>query len=132
MDLHLEFKSTTKLVLLAWRCVLEALPTSSQLWRRGVLVGDGCGGYFEEKDLLHVLVLCDFARLVWALSRLPWRVINYNGCSVEEWFRRVYKDLGRTDWGFFLSICWAMVGARNKRLFEGRSMEEFAVIRMAL
>ncbi|KAL0444355.1 UNVERIFIED_CONTAM: hypothetical protein Slati_2158200 [Sesamum latifolium] len=125
-------KVPPKIALFGWKCVREALPTTNQLRRRGVHVSDGCGACSKEDEgLLHVLFLCEFARLVWAVSRLPRQALEYEGLSVEEWFRQVHQELGATEWKHFLSVCWALWEARNTRLFEGRRLEAIEVIRKA-
>ncbi|KAL0433399.1 UNVERIFIED_CONTAM: hypothetical protein Slati_2674200 [Sesamum latifolium] len=39
-----------------------------------------------------------FARLVWAISELPWGSIACAAHSTEGWFRGVHRELGRRDW----------------------------------
>ncbi|KAL0319750.1 UNVERIFIED_CONTAM: hypothetical protein Sradi_5236500 [Sesamum radiatum] len=72
-----------------------------------------------------------YARLVWALSGLPWAVVGVSSPGVEDWFNRVHRMLEKDEWGLFLSICWGLWWARNLRMFEGRTVEAQTVIRMA-
>ncbi|KAL0415743.1 UNVERIFIED_CONTAM: hypothetical protein Slati_3406200 [Sesamum latifolium] len=114
-------KAPPKVVLFAWRCALEALPITVNLKRRGVLVNEGCGGCTTEKeDVLHVLWYCSFGRLVWVISGLPWKALLCNSSGTEEWFRSVFGELDRPSWDFFLSVCWALWGMKNRRIFEVR------------
>ncbi|KAL0401240.1 UNVERIFIED_CONTAM: hypothetical protein Slati_4153900 [Sesamum latifolium] len=49
-------KALPKVMLFAWKCAMEPLPTSVNLKRRGVLVDEECGGCLAtKKDVLHVL-----------------------------------------------------------------------------
>ncbi|KAL0455808.1 UNVERIFIED_CONTAM: hypothetical protein Slati_0920000 [Sesamum latifolium] len=54
-------KAPPKVVLFAWRCIHEALPTLEQLRRRGVRVTDGCGSCNSEKEMC--CTLCFFVVL---------------------------------------------------------------------
>ncbi|KAL0453544.1 UNVERIFIED_CONTAM: hypothetical protein Slati_1332500 [Sesamum latifolium] len=122
-------KAPPKVKLFGWRCTQEALPTIQQLRHRGIQVGEGCGYCDSEaEDLMHVLFRCSFARLVWAVSGLPWREVECASHSMETWFREVHRQLGRWDWDFFLTICWAIWWSCNQRLFEGRRLDGQEVI----
>ncbi|KAL0451437.1 UNVERIFIED_CONTAM: hypothetical protein Slati_1121800 [Sesamum latifolium] len=58
-------KAQPKVVMFAWRCTFDALPTNVNLRRKGILVQEGCGACDEENETtLHVLLQCSFARLV--------------------------------------------------------------------
>ncbi|KAL0405475.1 UNVERIFIED_CONTAM: hypothetical protein Slati_3861400 [Sesamum latifolium] len=70
-------KAPPKVVLFAWRCVQNALPTFVNLQRRGVPLSDGCGGCeADSEDIVHVLFFCNFARLVWPISGLLWGALR--------------------------------------------------------
>ncbi|KAL0378895.1 UNVERIFIED_CONTAM: hypothetical protein Sradi_3195000 [Sesamum radiatum] len=99
-------KALPKVVLFAWKSTLEALPTSVTLKCRGLLVDEECGDCLMAKeDVLHVLCFCSFARLVWAISGLPWSALVCDYSGTEEWFRSVFGELDRSSWDYFLSIC---------------------------
>ncbi|KAL0454986.1 UNVERIFIED_CONTAM: putative mitochondrial protein [Sesamum latifolium] len=103
-------KAPPKVVLFAWSCAWDALPTSANLQRRRVRLNDGCSGCpAEEEDVLHIIFLCSFARLVWAVSGLPWTALSCNFSCTEEWFRGVYGRLDRQEWDFSLSILLGLV-----------------------
>ncbi|KAL0431391.1 UNVERIFIED_CONTAM: hypothetical protein Sradi_0765100 [Sesamum radiatum] len=113
-------KAQPKVVMFAWRCAFDDLPTNVNLRRKGILVQDGCGACEPEyEDALHVLLHCRLARLVWAMSGLPWRAISHQLCNTEVWFRLVHLELRRLEWDLFLITCWALWGSRNRRLFKG-------------
>ncbi|KAL0439021.1 UNVERIFIED_CONTAM: hypothetical protein Slati_2385100 [Sesamum latifolium] len=101
-------KAPPKVVMYAWCCASNAPPTTNNLRRRGVLVNDGCGDcLFENDDALHVVLSCSFARLVWAILQLPWGSLVCKSFGIDEWFRQVYRELGRQDWDILLITCWA-------------------------
>ncbi|KAL0394969.1 UNVERIFIED_CONTAM: hypothetical protein Slati_4463100 [Sesamum latifolium] len=90
--------------MFAWRCVSDTLPTTENLKRRGVPTSDSCASCSaESEDSLHALFFCSFARVVWAVSGLPWGAMGCNMTSTEGWFRAVYAKLEQVDWGFFSS-----------------------------
>ncbi|KAL0438958.1 UNVERIFIED_CONTAM: hypothetical protein Slati_2378800, partial [Sesamum latifolium] len=99
-------KAPPKVVMFAWHCASNALPTNDNLRHRG------------------------FARLAWATSGLPWGSLNCQVHSVEDWFRHVHRELGRQDWDLFISICGALWWRRNKRTSEGSGVEALEVIRL--
>ncbi|KAL2244387.1 UNVERIFIED_CONTAM: hypothetical protein Sindi_2706900 [Sesamum indicum] len=110
----------------------DALPTTTNLCRRWVSVAESCSGCSaEQEDVHHVLLSCGFARLVWAISGLPWGVIECWTNSVEDWLRDVYRVLRGPEFDYFLSLCWALWWMRNKRIFEGLNMDDPEVIPMA-
>ncbi|KAK4438583.1 hypothetical protein Salat_0192800 [Sesamum alatum] len=41
----------------------------------------------DDQGLCHVLIHCSFARLVWALSHLPWSIVPRDDLEPEEWVR---------------------------------------------
>ncbi|KAL0421131.1 UNVERIFIED_CONTAM: hypothetical protein Slati_3136000 [Sesamum latifolium] len=117
-----------KVLLFAWICARDALPTVSNLWKRGVRVEGGCLGCgSKEEDLMHVLYLCNFARLTWALSDLPCRIIEYREGG-ESWLRAVFEQIRGPGFDYFLTICWALWRERNNRLFEGSGCKAQEII----
>ncbi|KAL0361034.1 UNVERIFIED_CONTAM: hypothetical protein Sradi_3787900 [Sesamum radiatum] len=59
-------KAPPKVLMFAWRCAREALPTSTSLCKPGVNLTEGCFGCLaDQEDVLHVLFSCPFKRLVW-------------------------------------------------------------------
>ncbi|KAL0405669.1 UNVERIFIED_CONTAM: hypothetical protein Slati_3880800, partial [Sesamum latifolium] len=125
-------KAARKVVLFSWRSAHDVLPTSQRLLQRGVTISEGCGSCLaDHEDVMHVLFFCSFARLVWAISGLPWGVLQTASASVEQWFSRVNYDLERAEWDFFLTICWALWWTRNQRIFEGKRIEAHVVHRLA-
>ncbi|KAL0313070.1 UNVERIFIED_CONTAM: Retrovirus-related Pol polyprotein from type-1 retrotransposable element R2 [Sesamum radiatum] len=125
-----KLKAPPKVVLFAWRCARNLLPTAKNLKRKGVPT-DGCIGCAREsEDSVHFLLNCSYEWLVWALSGLPWAVVGVSASRVEDWFIRVHRMLEKDEWGLLLSICWGLWWARNLRLFEGWTMEAQMVIRM--
>ncbi|KAK4400576.1 hypothetical protein Sango_1163700 [Sesamum angolense] len=109
--------------LFAWKVCKNALPIVCNLRKRGVEVKDGCVLCdAEEETLLHALVLCLFARLVWALSTLPWLVISRYESGLEGWTQGM-RELDCEDFAIFLVICWSLWNNRNKWIFEGRRFQ---------
>ncbi|KAK4384599.1 hypothetical protein Sango_3044100 [Sesamum angolense] len=95
--------------LFACRACRDALPTSCKIASRGVLVEGACQRFGEEgDDLIHILLRCHFAHLVWAMSCLPWRSISCHRPNLETWFRDVFQDLNRSGFARALLIYWAV------------------------
>ncbi|KAL0295528.1 UNVERIFIED_CONTAM: hypothetical protein Scaly_3101600 [Sesamum calycinum] len=95
-----------KVRLFACRARRDALPTSCKLASCGVLIEGACLRCGEEgEDLIHVLLRCHFARLIWAMSCLPWRSISRHQPNLETWFRGMFQDLDRSGFARALLIC---------------------------
>ncbi|KAL0451278.1 UNVERIFIED_CONTAM: hypothetical protein Slati_1105900 [Sesamum latifolium] len=111
----------------------NAIPTGANLRKRGIQVDGVClfGSGQEVEDLVHVLCLCSFARLVWALSDLPWGAVAYQTGSIEAWLRSVHREIRGPEYDVFLTICWALWRNRNNRLFEGKGMQAHEIITLA-
>ncbi|KAL0415880.1 UNVERIFIED_CONTAM: hypothetical protein Slati_3419900 [Sesamum latifolium] len=83
-------KVPPKVILLAWRACQEAIPVCYNLRRRGLDIASLCIRCGQEsEDVLHVLLWCSFSIQAWALLGLPWRWINLEAGSTEEWMRSV-------------------------------------------
>ncbi|KAL0432092.1 UNVERIFIED_CONTAM: hypothetical protein Sradi_0835200 [Sesamum radiatum] len=123
-------KAPPKVLMFAWRCVHNSLPTADNEEEDDL--NGGCAGCFAiEENIIHSLLHCSFARLVWAISGLPWCVIGSDELDVERWFRSVNSKLMREQWDLFLILCWALWWARNQRIFEGISVEVSTVVCLA-
>ncbi|KAL0456056.1 UNVERIFIED_CONTAM: hypothetical protein Slati_0944800 [Sesamum latifolium] len=102
-------KAPPKVLLFAWKCVNEALPTKANLHKRGIAVSPGCDYCSaNQEDLLHVLFFCSFTHLVWVIAGIPWGSLRCNSSRLEEWFKGVHGELDRAVWDYFITICWAL------------------------
>ncbi|KAL0461452.1 UNVERIFIED_CONTAM: putative mitochondrial protein [Sesamum latifolium] len=75
LGIKLRCAGAPKVVLFAWRCAHDVLPTSQRLLQKGVIISEGCGScrcLDDHEDVMDILFFCSFARLVWAISGLPW------------------------------------------------------------
>ncbi|KAL0444005.1 UNVERIFIED_CONTAM: hypothetical protein Slati_2123200 [Sesamum latifolium] len=125
-------KLPPKILLFAWKCGRNALPTLENLQRRGLAWDEvcvNCGA--PSETLLHTLVFYHFLRLVCAIFHLPWRSIAQQAADTEEWMRLVHQELDQLDFAFFLLLCWALWSHRNRRIFKGMQMEATEVLDMA-
>ncbi|KAL0378748.1 UNVERIFIED_CONTAM: hypothetical protein Sradi_3180300 [Sesamum radiatum] len=124
-------KAPPKVLMFAWRCVQNSLPTADNLLRK-MIPSEGCAACFaDHENILHLLLHCSFARLVWAISGLPWGVVGSAEHDVERWFKKVHSKLLREQRDLFLVLCWALWWARNQRIFEGHLVDASSVVRLA-
>ncbi|KAJ0548259.1 putative reverse transcriptase zinc-binding domain-containing protein [Helianthus annuus] len=116
----------SKCNIFVWRAVLNRIPTSNALIRRGIMVGDGfcplCKSDYESVD--HLFTACLFATVLWQkVSR--W-------CRIPPIFAFSFKDLLEVYnsahvnttvrpivHGILFSSAWCLWKARNKALFSG-------------
>ncbi|KAL0410572.1 UNVERIFIED_CONTAM: hypothetical protein Slati_3646900 [Sesamum latifolium] len=89
-----------------------------------------CG--LESEDILHTLLQRHFARLVWALSNIPWGCVNSDHKDPEVWFCGLHHNLDATTFGRALLICWSIWGARNKLIFENFTVSADEILRRVL
>ncbi|KAK4386179.1 hypothetical protein Sango_2488500 [Sesamum angolense] len=52
---------------------------------------------------------CHFARLVWALSTIPWGYVNGDHNDPEVWFQGLHRNLDAITFGCALLICWFLM-----------------------
>ncbi|KAL0355879.1 UNVERIFIED_CONTAM: hypothetical protein Sradi_4034800 [Sesamum radiatum] len=98
-------KAQPKVFLFAWRAVRNALPMLVQLRRRGIQIDETCNGCLGDlEDVGHVLATCSFARQVWALFGLPWKIVERKDVGIEEWFRKVFQELRGHDFYLFKNL----------------------------
>ncbi|KAL0337678.1 UNVERIFIED_CONTAM: hypothetical protein Scaly_2042900 [Sesamum calycinum] len=119
------FSVEQKVHLFAWKVCKNAFPTVCNLKKQEVEVKDGCVLYdAKEETVLHALLLCPFARLVWALSSLHgWSFPNMRA-GWKEWMRGVHRELDREDFALFVLISWRLWYSRNKWIFLRRDIAE--------
>ncbi|KAK4400429.1 putative glycosyltransferase [Sesamum angolense] len=93
-------RADTKVLVFAWKCCREALPTISNLHRldSACVLCDQ-----QEEDIVHVLAESSSARFTWALSLVPYR-------SVDAWMRCAHESLSQIDFVFFCYRVLAVVG----------------------
>ncbi|KAK4412478.1 hypothetical protein Salat_2894900 [Sesamum alatum] len=73
-----------------WRASNDALPTACNLAKRCEGIDRYCTlCMIGDETLEHVLFYYSFAGQVWALSSIPWRVVDPMAESVQAWMRRV-------------------------------------------
>ncbi|KAL0329038.1 UNVERIFIED_CONTAM: hypothetical protein Sradi_4890500 [Sesamum radiatum] len=108
--------------LFACRAHRDALPTSCKLASCGVLIEGACLRCSEEgEDLIHVLLRCHFARLIWAMSCLPWRSISCPQPNLETWFRacsRTSIDQALLELFSFVRLSGVLTSGCSSRIVE--------------
>ncbi|KAL0375713.1 UNVERIFIED_CONTAM: hypothetical protein Scaly_0688900 [Sesamum calycinum] len=82
----------------------------------------------EGESLDHLLINCSFARQVWALSYLPWKIISRSYSCLDDWMRSVCSGLSANESDRFLVICWTIWKSRNKLMMEGKTQRALEVI----
>ncbi|KAK4438446.1 hypothetical protein Salat_0178900 [Sesamum alatum] len=115
--------------LFAWKTCQNAIPTVDNFARRGMMSFPGCPVCGEEsEDVGHALLLCPGARLFWAISELPWRVVQEWNGGCEEWMRMAASKLDAGQFAWFLMVAWLIWNHRNKILMEGHQEDALGMI----
>ncbi|KAL0451820.1 UNVERIFIED_CONTAM: LINE-1 retrotransposable element O protein [Sesamum latifolium] len=108
-----------KVRLFTRRVCRDLLPTSANLQRRGALTEGFCPWCgTEHEDLLHTLLRCHFARVVWALTDIPCEYIICSHNNPEEWIRGLHRNLDRTAYCRALITSWLLCGHETGRFLK--------------
>ncbi|KAL0313944.1 UNVERIFIED_CONTAM: hypothetical protein Sangu_2238800 [Sesamum angustifolium] len=95
-------KVPNKIKVFLWRLCREAIPTTSNLLRRRCVVEQACLTCgVDTETTKHVFLECSYARQVWALSNLPWKVINSWQDDVTIWLKQVRQSLDDAQFNWF-------------------------------
>ncbi|KAL0433723.1 UNVERIFIED_CONTAM: hypothetical protein Slati_2706600 [Sesamum latifolium] len=121
-----------KIQLFLWKVCFKALPTLSRLRMRGIQLEGGClACNFPEEEIMHTLVFCPFARLVWVVSGVAWNLVDSKVDDAETWLRRIYLLAERSDFEQVDAICWSLWYRWNLKIFEGNELEAIEVVEIA-
>ncbi|KAL0368026.1 UNVERIFIED_CONTAM: hypothetical protein Scaly_1021500 [Sesamum calycinum] len=122
-------KVPPKVRMFVWRACWNSLHTVVNLAKQGVKVGGVCPRCgLENEDVLHCLLHCHFAHLVWATSNLPWAYTSCDHSNLEASFRGMSHALDSPAFARALLLCWFLWGSRNRLLFEKLALSPFAII----
>ncbi|KAL0449105.1 UNVERIFIED_CONTAM: hypothetical protein Slati_1466900 [Sesamum latifolium] len=121
-----------KIKLFIWKVYSNALPTMTNLRNRGLRLEGGCPLCDAmEEDIMHVLVRCSFARLIWAVSGVPWKLVESHTEDVMVWLRAIHQRADREELEMIAVIYWSLWYHRNMRIFEGKELQAVEVVDMA-
>lgn len=129
-------KTEPKIRVFLWKALKGALPVFDRLQSRGLRLFDGCMFCGEMKETInHILFLCPFTRLVWALSNIPSPLMGY-GSSI---FQNLHHLFSLQNFGLaspipiatFTWILWNIWKNRNSMLFEGFSLRPDVLLQKA-
>ncbi|EPS72635.1 hypothetical protein M569_02122 [Genlisea aurea] len=92
--------------------VAPLIDSRTKWWDAGRIREKFDPGYSEE---------CPAAIQVWALSDLPWGVINSwrDGASAVDWISSVSAALEPAAFSRFMTVTWFLWWKRNTRIHEG-------------
>lgn len=93
-----------KIKVCVWRICKNLLPTRSNLF----------------ETILHLLKECPFARYAWLSSPMGIPLRDFNRQSPMLWVMEIVDQIPPCHFDSFLVICWAIWGARNSMLWDGR------------
>ncbi|KAK4389823.1 putative ribonuclease H protein [Sesamum angolense] len=125
-------KVPNKIKVFLWRLCREAIPTTSNLLRQRCVVEQACLTCgVDTKTTKHVFLECSYARHVWALSNLPWKVINSWQGDVSILLKQVRKSLDDAQFNWFAILCWRLWGRRNGLVMENKRYNPFYCITYA-
>ncbi|KAL0291369.1 UNVERIFIED_CONTAM: hypothetical protein Sangu_2534000 [Sesamum angustifolium] len=80
-DLHL----APKIRMFIWKVCFEAWPTMKNLRNRVVRLEHRCPMCDSLKeDVMHILVACLFARLIWAVLGVTWKLVEQRDENAED------------------------------------------------
>ncbi|KAG8373639.1 hypothetical protein BUALT_Bualt11G0045200 [Buddleja alternifolia] len=125
-------KVLNKIRVFGWKLCKDIMPTTSNLRRRRCNVNEECPCCKDSVESTeHAMLSCSFARQVWALSHLPWRILSDCSGSSKGWIRRVHSELAGEQFDLFLVLCWAVWSSRNKALWENQLLNSAQTVAFA-
>lgn len=95
-----------------WVLVHERILTNHERWRRKIGANPGCARYDgREKDALHAIRCCKYAREVWDLLVPPGFASWFFSLDLKDWLGKILKlNMGPGDelwWSDkVLIVCW--------------------------
>ncbi|XP_019154330.1 PREDICTED: uncharacterized protein LOC109150809 [Ipomoea nil] len=113
-----------------WRAVSGILPTTDNLIVKRVEVDPICPmcGNTQE-NIMHVLVLCDYSKMVWNISGLP--VTNIQTNFFQSWFLGMMDSLLEGQVRLAVGILYYLWLARNSALWERALPRPTATVKRA-
>ncbi|KAL3846296.1 hypothetical protein ACJIZ3_003699 [Penstemon smallii] len=121
-----------KIKIFMWRAMKNLIPVAAILLQRHIPVDNFCPVCgCDEETSLHTLLLCPYARQVWALSNIPAEVYIVLGGSVSDWVEKLRTKLGSGERNLCWIISWTLWNNRNKirvgeERFQPHEVIEFA------
>ncbi|KAL0440423.1 UNVERIFIED_CONTAM: Retrovirus-related Pol polyprotein from transposon RE1 [Sesamum latifolium] len=110
-------------------CQLSLDASSSMSSKRGLRLDGGCQLCgCSEKVIMHVLAKCQFARLVWVISGVSWKLVEPNTGDAEAWIQGIHQLAEMSDFELVAAVCWSLWFNRNLKTFEGTSRQAEEVI----
>lgn len=120
-----------KVKFFVWRVASDVLPVRRRLCDRQVPISDECPCCPDGvESTLHLLRDCPFARLVWDTAPVPVNM-GMNALTAEDWLLQlqVSRMLNEKDWAEFVTICWNVWYARNRRVWHGEILTAQEILR---
>ncbi|XP_019168357.1 PREDICTED: uncharacterized protein LOC109164059 [Ipomoea nil] len=100
-----------------WKAISDILPTTINLRIKRVDVSPVCAVCgVENEDVMHALVLCDYAKTIWAQSNLPLPSIMKN--IFYEWFDELLNILDSDGILYAAAILYYLWRAQNEAVWD--------------
>ncbi|KAM6566874.1 hypothetical protein CsatA_026002 [Cannabis sativa] len=114
-------KLPPKIKNLMWRAGSNCLPALTQLASKRVPVNTRCP-LCEEMDetITHILLTCRVVKKVWERVGIG-TTVTTAGSVFLEWCMNVFTPLTAEKQGLAAALCWAVWGARNDDVWQGKS-----------
>lgn len=113
-------KIPPKVKLFGWRALHNGLAVKKNMVMRGL--GDDkrcplCGE--AEESMIHMMVLCAEAKVIWRMSPLRMEVEELRGVPFREWCeRKAWPPKEEAWWALFWNLLWGIWLRRNAWLFN--------------
>ena len=115
-------KIPPKIRIFIWKACVNALPTMSNLRKRGVST-DGlcpmCG--LEDETILHALCSCSAAKEIWSIWKDCPLVIGAESLDFSDLAMKLLDAGNPKDLEILVVVAWAIWHNRNLRVFESVS-----------
>ncbi|KAF7835728.1 ribonuclease H [Senna tora] len=126
-------KLPNRIIVFMWRVLNNNLPAYTILVKHHMNIEDiysACGQ--SQESLLHLFLLCPFARVVWFGTHLGYHSHQCHFSNMFDWFSDRMKNVDKDDnvIHFICLTLHSILRCRNLRVMEGRKLEPSQVISM--
>lgn len=125
-------KVLPRVKIFVWRACQNALPTRLGISRR-VAGYDGvcCVCSRDDESVIHALRDCVLAREIWSRSDME-HLASWRYCSLIDWWEGAFQEMDEEAVSKFLTLCWAIWGARNKVVVANEEFDPEGTVRYAM
>ncbi|KAK6132484.1 hypothetical protein DH2020_033784 [Rehmannia glutinosa] len=124
-----KLKVPSRVLHFAWRLLTDTLPSPQNLARRSLSVPQSCPLCLStDSSLSHLFFLCSFSDKVWYYAGLTNVIHTFTHPLPDTWAKSLLVNSPPHIGELFISLCYAIWGARNQRIFENAEFQPYIIV----